>query len=168
MGTDSLGQIKSRSYYDCFHGYYEESDASSLEKHRHCLDVIMCTIICTMRTVLWYVMSIVGTLLILVALFTNKWLEGKMTAKNLSSVDSFIDSTIDLGTKIVQDGANNIDDLLDESVGLFTECEKMRDHNKFFDGECIPKVDHIKTVFENFDDKIYPHAWRGAVLCFAF
>ena len=45
----------------------------------------MCTIICTVRTVLWYVMSIAGTLMILVALFTNKWLEGNISVSNLNS-----------------------------------------------------------------------------------
>merc|ERR1711944_103817 len=102
MGTDSLGQIKSRSYYDCFHGYYEESDASSLEKHRHCLDVIMCTIICTMRTVLWYVMSIVGTLLILVALFTDKWLDGKLAPSNFGNVDAALDTFANVGQTVVE------------------------------------------------------------------
>ncbi len=34
----------------------------------------MCTVIVTIRAVLWYVTSLVGTLLILVSLFTNRWL----------------------------------------------------------------------------------------------
>ena len=33
-----------------------------------------CTVIVTIRAVLWYVTSLVGTLLMLVALFTNRWL----------------------------------------------------------------------------------------------
>ena len=37
----------------------------------------MCTIIVTIRSVLWAVMTIVGTLMILVALFTNRWLHGR-------------------------------------------------------------------------------------------
>ena len=35
----------------------------------------MCTLIVTIRTVLWYVMSLAGTLMILVAMFTNRWLD---------------------------------------------------------------------------------------------
>jgi hypothetical protein len=45
----------------------------------------MCTCIVTIRTVLWYVVSLAGTLMILVALFSNKWLEGSLSATNLSS-----------------------------------------------------------------------------------
>lgn len=45
----------------------------------------MCTCIVTIRTVLWYVVSLAGTLMILVALFTNKWLEGTLSPTNLSS-----------------------------------------------------------------------------------
>ena len=36
----------------------------------------MCTIIVTIRTVLWAVMTIAGSLMILVSLFTNRWLIG--------------------------------------------------------------------------------------------
>ena len=45
----------------------------------------MCTIVVTIRAVLWYVMSLAGTLMILVALFTNKWLEGELRTTNLQS-----------------------------------------------------------------------------------
>ena len=45
----------------------------------------MCTIIVTIRTVLWYVMSLASTLFILVALFTNRWLEGTYSASVLTS-----------------------------------------------------------------------------------
>ena len=41
----------------------------------------MCTIIVTIRSVLWAVMTIVGTLMILVALFTNRWLQGRETGR---------------------------------------------------------------------------------------
>ena len=36
----------------------------------------MCTIIVTIRSVLWAVMTIAGSLMILVSLFTNRWLIG--------------------------------------------------------------------------------------------
>ena len=42
----------------------------------------MCTIIVTIRAVLWYVTSLVGTLLILVALFTNRWIHGQISTTN--------------------------------------------------------------------------------------
>ncbi len=37
----------------------------------------------TIRAVLWYVTSLVGTLLILVALFTNQWIHGQISTSNL-------------------------------------------------------------------------------------
>ena len=36
----------------------------------------------------------------------------------------------------------------------------------FFEGECVPNLDDIETIFTNWDGEIYPHAWRGAILCF--
>ena len=42
----------------------------------------MCTIIVTIRSVLWAVMTIVGTLMILVALFTNRWMRGRESGIN--------------------------------------------------------------------------------------
>ena len=59
----------------------------------------MCTIICTVRTVLWYVMSLAGTLMILVALFTNKWLEGHAGLSNfISSVGKLLGIVLILAT----------------------------------------------------------------------
>ena len=62
---------------------------SFLSKSKFCIFQfnfqVMCTIICTVRTVLWYVMSIAGTLMILVSLFTNKWLEGHLSTTNFAS-----------------------------------------------------------------------------------
>ena len=37
---------------------------------------------------------------------------------------------------------------------------------KFFEGECIPEWDSIEKMFQDMNDEVYPHAWRGAVLCF--
>ena len=50
----------------------------------------MCTIICTVRTVLWYIMSLAGTLMILVSLLTNKWVEGHLSTVNFESVGKLI------------------------------------------------------------------------------
>jgi len=52
-------------------------------------------------------------------------------------------------------------------VGLFFDCTKM-EPDAFFEGECIPKLEEIKSLFTNLDDSKYPHAWRGAVICFVF
>ena len=60
-------------------------DISNFKDFNFYLFQIMCTIICTVRTVLWYVMSIAGTLLILIALFTNTWLEGQLSTTNVLS-----------------------------------------------------------------------------------
>ena len=56
----------------------------------------MCTIIVTIRSVLWYVMSLAGTLMILVALFTNRWLDGTFSATNLSSVRNIGETAINV------------------------------------------------------------------------
>ena len=46
----------------------------------------MCTVIVTIRAVLWYVTSLVGTLLILVSLFSDRWMVGTPSLSNLSSL----------------------------------------------------------------------------------
>ena len=38
---------------------------------------------------------------------------------------------------------------------------------QLFEGECFPTTDYIEELFTDLDDKKYPHAWRGAVVCFA-
>ena len=40
--------------------------------------------------------------------------------------------------------------------------------NAFFENECIPNIKTIQTLFTDLDDTKYPHAWRGAVICFVF
>jgi len=39
---------------------------------------------------------------------------------------------------------------------------------KFFEGECIPELDQLEKLFTDLNDDLYPHAWRGAVVCFVF
>ena len=53
-------------------------------------DLTMCTIICTVRTVLWYIMSLAGTLMILISLLTQKWVDGRLSAVSLSSPGKLI------------------------------------------------------------------------------
>ena len=60
----------------------------------------MCTVIVTIRAVLWYVLSLAGTLMILVALFTNKWLEGTIGITNVSSAGLLNISYGDVDLKI--------------------------------------------------------------------
>ncbi len=121
----------------------------------------MCTVIVTIRAVLWYVMSLAGTLMILVALFTNKWLEGKNSLSSVSSVENALDTGLN-AIQTVSDGDYN---LLDRSAGLFLKC-KEPEGTKFFEGECIPDLDNVQSLFTDLDDTKYPHAWRGAVICF--
>lgn len=124
----------------------------------------MCTIVVTIRAVLWYVMSLAGTLMILVALFTNKWLEGELRASNLQSASGFLDTMKGIG-ETIRDG--DVKNALDRNVGLFLNC-KVPDGKKFFEGECIPEWDNIEKLFTDMNDDLYPHAWRGAVVCFVF
>ena len=65
-------------------------------------------------------MSLAGTLLILVAMFTNKWLEGHVEASSFGSVSDAIDTTLDIGTSVL-DG--KITDALENNVGLFLNCK---------------------------------------------
>lgn len=57
--------------------------------------------------------------------------------------------------------------ILRPNVGLFLEC-KVPDGKKFFEGECIPSVSTLQSLFMDLDDDHYPHAWRGATICFVF
>lgn len=134
--------------------------------------------IVTIRTVLWYVMSLAGTLLILVAMFTNKWIEGTFQANSLKSLAESSDplgTLSNLGNQVasninsaVSDG--NVNDLIKSNIGLFRQCTDPAAFNdkKFFEGECIPNLDEIKDMFDpdKLDNDDYPHAWRGAVVCF--
>ena len=68
----------------------------------------MCTIIVTIRTVLWAVMTIAGSLMILVSLFTNRWLIGG--------------SRNGVANNIGFDNLLAVDDRI--SVGIFLKCVK--------------------------------------------
>jgi len=109
-------------------------------------------------------MSLAGTLLILVAMFTNKWLEGKYSGSNLSSISAGVNLLENIGNAVA-DGSPQ--DLLHHDVGLFLNC-KEPSGQKFFEGECIPDLENLEKMFKKLDNTTYPHAWRGAVLCFVF
>lgn len=78
----------------------------------------MCTIIVTIRTVLWAVMTIAGSLMILVSLFTNRWLIGGLTnlPTNAGSAASFANNLLDEITDGGMDGR--------VSYGIFLDCVK--------------------------------------------
>ena len=63
----------------------------------------MCTCIVTIRAVLWYVVSLAGTLAILVSLFANRWLEGQISGSNLASAENILDTVSGIG-QTVADG----------------------------------------------------------------
>lgn len=132
--------------------------------------------IVTIRTVLWYVMSLAGTLLILVAMFTDKWLEGTYSPTTLSGLaQGGLDSFANLAEKTANNIENavsdgNLKNMLSNSVGLFLQCTQPSG-KKFFEGECIPDIKEIQKMFnmepgKGFDGEQYPYAWRGAVVCF--
>jgi len=110
-------------------------------------------------------MSIAGTLMILIALFTNTWLEGQIGATNLSnSASGFMDTVTDVGNSLAK---GNIGEAAIRKIGLFKDCTQI-ESKPFFEGECIPNLDTVKSLFTDLDDTNYPHAWRGAVVCFVF
>ncbi len=51
------------------------------------------------------------------------------------------------------------------SIGLFLHCT-VPETSHFFADECIPDLNKVETLFMDLDDNEYPHAWRGAVICF--
>lgn len=118
-------------------------------------------------------MSLAGTLLILVAMFTDRWLHrdlltDKLTAENVGNTfNSVLESVKDA----VEDGSNirNIaDSVTKSSIGLFEDCK--RPDGAFFEGECIPNLgdlENFQKIYIDWDGKVYPHAWRGAILCFS-
>ena len=81
----------------------------------------MCTIIVTIRSVLWAVMTIAGSLMILVSLFTNRWLIGGFQVP--SSANSFANSFNSALDKFGDIASGRpIDDKV--AVGIFLDCVK--------------------------------------------
>ena len=81
----------------------------------------MCTIIVTIRSVLWAVMTIAGSLMILVSLFTNRWLIGGFQVP--SSANSFTNSFNSALDKFGDIASGRpIDDKV--AVGIFLDCVK--------------------------------------------
>lgn len=126
----------------------------------------MCTIIVTIRSVLWAVMTIVGTLMILVALFTNRWLHGQETGK-FDSVSAFENGLKNIGNNLetlVKDGGS-VADVLSKNIGIFLDCKEILGQ-QVFAGECIPDLNMLVNDFRSQDDSDYPHAWKAGIGCF--
>ena len=81
----------------------------------------MCTIIVTIRTVLWAVMTIAGSLMILVSLLTDRWLIGGFQVP--TSPESF-SSVVNNAVGKFNDFASGRD--IDEKLvaGIFLDCVK--------------------------------------------
>ena len=41
-----------------------------------------------------------------------------------------------------------------------------RPEGAFFEGECVPSLDNLEEIYTDWNTAVYPHAWRGAILCF--
>jgi len=124
----------------------------------------MCTLIVTIRTVLWYVMSLAGTLLILVASFTDRWLHYRRTITNQiinTNLNQLGNTITNIGNS-VKDG--DFSDLAFANLGLFKDCKKPE--GAFFEGECVPNLNDLEDIYTDWKSDVYPHAWRGAILCF--
>jgi len=126
------------------------------------LNFTMCTIIVTIRSVLWAVMTIAGSLMILVSLFTNRWLIGGFNVpSNSNSLESVAHNVYDKFSDFVE--GRKIDDKI--AFGIFLDCVRP-EGTLIFDGECIPNLDKLKEQMFSEDDKEFPHAWKGGIACF--
>lgn len=120
----------------------------------------MCTIIVTIRTVLWAVMTIAGSLMILVSLFTNQWLIGGLT---IPTSGGSILSTFNNALGKVTDGSSSFSTTL--TYGIFLDCVKP-EGNLIFEGECIPDLEKLEEQMMSENDAEFPHAWKGGIACF--
>jgi len=122
----------------------------------------MCTIIVTIRSVLWAVMTIAGSLMILVSLFTNRWLIGGFQVPTgANSFTNSFNSALDKFGDIAS--GRPIDDKV--AVGIFLDCVKP-EGSLIFEGECIPRLDELVKQIRSEDDNVFPHAWKGGIGCF--
>merc|ERR1711937_444287 len=96
MGTAARKRFREKTKTDTPSDFqFQQSSLQSSPDHfiffRLAQHDTMCTIIVTIRTVLWAVMTIAGSLMILVSLFTDRWLIGK------ASPDSVANTALDGG-----------------------------------------------------------------------
>jgi len=107
-------------------------------------------------------MTIAGSLMILVSLFTNRWLIGGFQVpSDAESAGSLLTSGFDKVTDAFN--GRGFDDKI--AIGIFLNCVKP-EGNLIFEGECIPSLKELEKQFLSNDDNVYPHAWKGGVGCF--
>ena len=81
----------------------------------------MCTIIVTIRSVLWAVMTIAGSLMILVSLFTDRWLIGGFQVPtNSQSISNLAINALDKFNDFTH--GRKVDEKI--VAGIFLDCIK--------------------------------------------
>merc|ERR1712226_657877 len=111
-------------------------------------------------------MTIAASLMILVSLFSDRWLIGgfDVLPQNMDEIKSLV---VDGIGKFQQFSTGQPVDK-DRSLGLFLNCKKPSgDQMGFFFGECLPNLDTLEDKFMSEDDDEFPHAWKGAITCFS-
>jgi len=122
----------------------------------------MCTIIVTIRSVLWAVMTIAGSLMILVSLFTDRWLIGGFQVPtNSQSISNLAINALDKFNDFTH--GRKVDEKI--VAGIFLDCIKP-EGGLIFEGECIPDIDKLVEQMKSRDDDVFPHAWKGGIGCF--
>jgi len=115
----------------------------------------MCAVIVTIRTVLWSVMTIAGSLMILVALFTNQWLIGNVRIPSGGVLNSVLDQL-----NQVTSGVSPT-----RMMGLFIDCNRP-EGNLIFEGECVPDIEVLEMQMKSSSNDEFPHAWKAGIACF--
>lgn len=105
--------------------------------------------------------------MVLVACFTDRWLAVELTPTNIKNVVSIAENIGNSLSEGVTDLSKLTESVKIQNVGLFEKCKKP--DGAFFEGECVPNLDDLEAIYTKWDEKtqqMYPHAWRGAILCF--
>jgi hypothetical protein len=105
----------------------------------------MCTIIVSVRSVLWAVMTIAASLMILVSLFSDRWLVGGW---GLPGSLAEVESTASDALYKLQQFRRGEEVGRDRALGLFLRCKRPGGQQMgLFMGECIPKLDILEDQF---------------------
>jgi len=120
----------------------------------------MFTIIVTIRSVLWSVMTILATLMVLIALFSDRWIIGQLhIPRSLESLENTGHMLADKTNQFLE--GRKINRHL--TLGIFLDCKKPKG-DLFFYGECLPDLERLELQM-NSDNDEYPHAWKIGVGC---
>ena len=121
-----------------------------------------CTIIVSVRSVLWAVMTIAASLMILVSLFSDRCEKHKRVKHNRNVFLRWLVGGFDVLPQsvgefksLVEDGIGKVQQFYvgqpvdkDRSLGLFLNCKKPSgDQMGFFFGECLPNLDTLEAKF---------------------